>query len=96
MRFDLVHQTSPKKPAEGAAANPKLREAFDSFVGETFYGQMLKSLRTTVGKAPYFNGGRAEEIFTQQLDQNLAQKLSKASADKFTGPMYDLFTLRRQ
>ena len=94
--MDLVNPSAAKKPDAGAEANPKLRKAFDSFVGETFYGQMLKSMRTTVGKAPYFNGGHAEEAFTQQLDQVLSQKLSKASADKFTGPMYNLFTLRRQ
>lgn len=51
----------------------KTREAFQSFVGETLFGQMLKSMRKTVGKTPYFNGGRAEEVFQQQLDQVLAQ-----------------------
>ena len=65
-------------------------------MGESFYGQMLKSMRTTLGKPAYFNGGRAEEIFTQQLDQVLSQKLSKASASQFTGPMYQLFTLGRR
>ena len=45
------------------AEGGKLREAFDSFVGETFYGQMLKEMRKTVGKSAYFDGGRAEEIF---------------------------------
>ena len=49
-----------------------------------------------MGKTPYFNGGHAEEVFTKQLDQVLSQKLSKAGADKFTGPMYNLFTLRRR
>ncbi len=78
------------------AGNPQLRKAFDSFVGESFYGQMLKSMRSTLDKPAYFNGGRAEEIFTQQLDQVLSQKLSKASASQFTGPMYELFTLGRR
>ena len=39
----------------------KTREAFQSFVGETLFGQMLKSMRKTVGKTPYFNGGRARK-----------------------------------
>ena len=65
-------------------------------MGETFFGQMLKSMRKTVGKPAYFHGGRAEEIFTQQLDQVLAEKLSEASADKLSGPMYELFTLGRK
>jgi Rod binding domain-containing protein len=94
--LNVISPATANKPASGATANPKLRQAFDSFVGETFYGQMLKSLRSTQSKTPYFNGGHAEEVFTQQLDQVLSQKLSKAGADKFSGPMYNLFTLRRQ
>jgi peptidoglycan hydrolase FlgJ len=78
------------------AKDPELRKAFDSFVGETFYGQMLKSLRQSQNKPAYFYGGRAEEIFQGQLDQVLAQKLSNTSADKFSGPMFELFSMQRQ
>lgn len=73
----------------------ELREAFDSFVGETFYSQMLSSMRKTQGKPAYFHGGRAEEIFQGQLDQVLSEQMSKASAETFTGPMYRLFSLNR-
>ena len=41
-------------------------------------------------------GGRAEEIFTGQLDQVLAEKISEASGDRFGGPMYELFLLGRK
>ncbi len=86
-----------KKPdLAGAAQNPELRKAFDAFVGETLFGQLLHSMRQTVGKAAYFNGGRAEEIFQQQLDQVLAKNLSESSANKFSGPMFELFTLQRK
>ncbi len=74
----------------------KLRKTFDSFVGETFYGQMLSSMRKTVGKAAYFDGGRAEEIFTGQLDQVIAQKLAESTAQSFSGPMFDLFSLQHK
>jgi peptidoglycan hydrolase FlgJ len=74
----------------------ELRKTFDSFVGETFYGQMLSSMRKTVGKAAYFDGGRAEEIFRGQLDQVISQKLTEASAGTFSGPMFDLFALQRK
>ena len=87
---------SAAKQLAGAGSNPKLRQAFDRFVGENFYGQMLKAMRTSVGKPAYFNGGRAEEVFTQQLDQTLSQKLAKSTANHFTGPMYNLFTLQRR
>lgn len=69
----------------------KLREAFDQFVGETFYSQMLSSMRKTVGKSAYFDGGRAEEVFQGQLDQVLAEQMTKASASSFTGPMFEQF-----
>jgi hypothetical protein len=76
--------------------SPELREAFDGFVGEMFYGQMMEAMRSTVGEAAYFHGGRAEEIFQGQLDQVMSEKLADATANSFTGPMYELFTLGRQ
>jgi peptidoglycan hydrolase FlgJ len=74
--------------------NPELKKAFTDFVGQTFYGQMLKSLRSTVEKPAYFHGGRGEEMFQEQMDQILSEKFSEASADKFAGPMFDLFCLQ--
>jgi Rod binding domain-containing protein len=90
--------TAGKLDAAAPAVAPKdveVREAFDSFVGEVFFSQMLKSMRNTVGEAAYFNGGRAEQVFTEQLDQVLTEKMTKASAETFTGPMYELFMLQR-
>ena len=91
-----VQSTPAKIPTLGTDKNSRLRKAFDSFVGETFFGQLIRSMRKTVGKPAYFHGGRAEEIFQQQLDQVLAEKISQSSADKFTGPMFELFTLQRK
>jgi hypothetical protein len=73
----------------------ELREAFDDFVGETFYGQMLGAMRKMTGKPAYFHGGRAEEVFRGQLDQVLAEEMTEASAETFTGPMFELFNLQR-
>ena len=92
----------PKAPVAGprdsgsSAENPALRKAFDQFVGETFYGQMLKTMRKSQTKPAYFNGGRAEEVFTQQLDQVLTKKLAETGANKLSGPMYNLFTQQRK
>ncbi len=74
----------------------KTREAFQSFVGETLFGQMLKSMRKTVGKTPYFNGGRAEEVFQQQLDQVLAQKMSRTSGERLASPMFNQFMMQQR
>jgi hypothetical protein len=81
-------QTPPRESGE-----KKLRDTFDAFVGQTFYGQMLKALRETQGKPAYFHGGRGEEAFQAQLDQMLSEKMAKASAHQFTGPMFEQFQL---
>lgn len=85
----------PKPPADNDAQDEELRTAFQSFVGQALFGQLLKAMRKTVGKPAYFHGGRAEEIFQQQLDQVLAEKIAGASADKFSEPMFELFMMKR-
>ncbi|MGE0759856.1 MAG: hypothetical protein AB7F89_22465 [Pirellulaceae bacterium] len=83
-------------PSAPPAAADKLREVFDDFVGQTFYGQMLSSLRNTVNPPAYFHGGRTEEVFQSQLDQILSERLADATAQQFTQPMYELFALNRK
>ena len=65
--------------AQGKGSNDELREKFTQFVGEAFYGQMIKAMRSTVGKPAYFHGGRAEEVFKGQLDQTMAEQLTKTT-----------------
>lgn len=66
----------------------EVQQAFRTFVGEAFFGQMMKSMRSTVGKPAYFHGGQAEEVFRSQLDQTLAQEMTAASADQIADPMF--------
>jgi len=82
-------------PQDTPQDDGQLRETFDAFVGQTFFAQMLQAMRKTVDKSAYFHGGRAEEIFQQQLDQVLGEKLAKASGDKLSRPMFELFTLNQ-
>jgi hypothetical protein len=72
-----------------------LRKAFTDFVGQTLFGQWIASMRSTQGDPAYMHGGQAERIFQNQLDQVLAEEMTKASADSFANPMYELFQLRR-
>ena len=93
----------PREPEDARLLQPpaeeqdtqELRTAFNSFVGETFFGQLLSTMRKTVGKPAYFHGGRAEEVFQGQLDQLLTQHMSEASAESFSEPMFELFNLDR-
>ncbi len=66
------------------------KEKFTEFVGTTFFGQMIKAMRTSVGKSAYFHGGQAEEVFRGQLDQTLAEHMTKATAEQFAEPMFNL------
>jgi Rod binding domain-containing protein len=83
------NEPSPGPSLQGRGNNEELREKFTQFVGEAFYGQMLKAMRSTVGKPAYFNGGRAEEVFQGQLDQTMSEHMTKASASKFAEPMFE-------
>jgi hypothetical protein len=94
-------QTAKQCKADGlenaaSKSNPELRKAFNTFVGQTFYGQMLQSMGKTVGKPAYVYGGRTEEVFREKLNDVRADKLSQSSADRFTGPMFELFSLQRR
>ena len=80
---------------EGEENNSELRTAFDSFVGETFYSQMIKSMHKMHSKPAYFHGGHAEEMFQTQLDQNMVERMSKTSAKSFSDPMYELLMAPR-
>jgi hypothetical protein len=67
---------------------PVLPEAFDQFVGDTFFRQMLKSLRATTGKPAFLHGGQAEEIFQSQLDEVIITDMVKATRNSFTGDLF--------
>lgn len=74
----------------------EFRKVFHQFVGTTLYGQMLKSMRATQQKNPYFDGGRAEEIFQSQLDEKLVDRITEASSKTVSEPMFKLMTINRQ
>jgi hypothetical protein len=97
--FNTISQAQLASGASPSVVDPQQiseREAFDRFVGGTFYRQLLGAMQKTVGKPAYFHGGQAEEIFRSQLNEMLADKMAEATAEQFTGPMYELFTLSRQ
>lgn len=90
------HVQPLSEPSSNRSEKGELRTAFDQFVGQTFYSQMLAAMRQTVGEPAYFHGGRAEKAFQGQLDQILSEKLAESTSDRFTGPMFELFMLARQ
>ncbi|MEM6689358.1 MAG: rod-binding protein [Planctomycetota bacterium] len=97
--FPLNRSTDPlaaSTPDGGPNSPDKLKEAFTDFVGQTLFGSMLASMRSTVGKPAYLHGGRMEETFQKQLDQHIVEDLTESSASSIANPMFELFQLRRQ
>lgn len=88
-----LHAVNSLKPeaasrAEQVKSAEKLQQAYRDFVGKTFFGQMLKAMRSTVDKPAYFYGGQTEEVFRSQLDQQLADNLSQTTASQIADPMF--------
>lgn len=95
MKIDMQNLSSvkPLRPGPQSAqaqveAAREVRDTFRKFVGEAFFGQMLKAMRSTQGKPAYFHGGHAEGVFQSQLDQVLSEKMTEASADQIADPMF--------
>jgi hypothetical protein len=86
-RFRFADDSSGLLEALGAGKTP-LHQAFDKFVGNALYGQMLSSMRKSQNKPAYFHGGRTEEIFQGQLDQRLVDSLTAAKGGELADAMY--------
>lgn len=78
-------------PAGNEPPKDATYEAFQGFVGETFYGMMLKALRETSDEVAYLDGGQAEEMFRNQLDQTVAASLAESHGEVLAKPLYDRF-----
>ena len=88
-------KTLKEESSTQAQPSEDLRQAFDDFVGQTLFGSMLAEMRKSLQGAAYFGGGRAEAVFQGQLDQHLVERISRASANSITDPMFDLFMVSR-
>lgn len=91
----LVQSPQPSAPPTAGPDTPELKKAFTDFVGQSFFGELLKQMRATVGKPAYLHGGFGEDVFQSQLDQILVERISDASASSFSDPMYNLMLARR-
>src|SRR3954452_23519325 len=95
-KLDVLTSTLNSKPGTlnsdvrlGGRDTPELREAFTDFVGQTFYGELMKQMRATLHKPAFFHGGMGEDIFQQQLDHIMVERMSDTSARTLSDPMYE-------
>lgn len=93
INMNNLNGVKPLRPSIASAEQQlesarEVRDTFRKFVGEAFFGQMMKAMRSTQGKPAYFHGGRAEEVFQAQLDQVMSEHMTEASADQIADPMF--------
>ena len=81
-------------PAAGTTSPTELKPTFQKAVAGMLFGQMMKAMRSTVGKPAYLHGGQAEEIFQAQLDQTFVEQLAEDNGGAFIKGLYEQF--RRQ
>ena len=80
----------PAKESVADAEEKQFRELLHQFIGQTLFGQMLKSMRATQEKNPFFHGGQSEEIYQSMLDMELTDQMTQATSKTLSEPMYKL------
>lgn len=70
--------TPPKSP-QLSELRAELRRAVGEFVGNTFYGTLIKQMQASSFKTKYMHGGRGEDVFQGQLGIELAQRLGRST-----------------
>jgi len=96
--FSLTASPESRAPLSARRSGhdtPELKQAFSDFVGQTFFGELMKQMRATLDKPAFFHGGMGEEIFQSQLDQIMVERISDKSAAKLSEPMYHLLMAPR-
>jgi flagellar protein FlgJ len=77
----MINGRASGSPATGpnAVAASKERDRLDKACGDfeaIFVQQLFKTMRASVPESELFNGGRAEEIYTSMLDQQVAENMA--------------------
>ena len=75
----------------------KLRPVARQWVGQTFFGTMMRQARDSplADKDSPLNGGRGGEAFASLLDQTLSEKASGGAGEKLVNAIVDGIAGRR-
>jgi len=71
------------------AGEERMRKKVGEFVGSVFYGTLLRQIQDSKLKGEYMHGGRGEEVFRGQLNQELAKRMGTAPNDPITERLYE-------
>jgi Rod binding domain-containing protein len=56
-----------------------LTEQAQKWVGQTFFGTMLRQMRESPFKSDLFSGGRGGQAFAEMHDQHLAERMARGA-----------------
>lgn len=87
---------SPQLASASTWSPGELREKVGEFVGQIFYGTLLRQMQESKLKGEYFHGGRGEEVFKAQLGMELARRMGRAPDDPIAGKLYEALQRQRR
>jgi hypothetical protein len=70
--------------SSSSGMHQNVRARVGEFVGSIFYGTLLREAQKSSLKGKYLHGGRGEEVFKGQLNEELARKLGRAQNNPVT------------
>ncbi len=98
-RADLAADSQSQAAGESLkrssdAGKEALRADVGEFVGNVFYGTLLKAMQDSKLKGSYMHGGRGEEVFRGQLHMELAKRMGQAKNDPIANSLFKAWTAR--
>lgn len=75
---------SAKKSAHDLSDRKKVGE----FVGNIFYGTLIRQMQASTLKSPVMRGGRGEEVFGGQMALELSKRMGEAPNNPLTDRIY--------
>jgi Rod binding domain-containing protein len=72
---ELKNQAAKASPADREKLLKNVRE----FVGQTYFGTLMKQMRSEMNPDNPLNGGKAGQTFRAQLDQTLISRWAESS-----------------
>jgi hypothetical protein len=85
------HQTAEAAKKDAT----ELRDNVGEFVGNVFYGTLMRQMQNSKLKGKYLHGGRGEEVFQSQLNMEYAKRMGRSPNDPIANRIYDAMTRSR-
>ena len=83
----LTYQPARFSAEKVAPDQAQVEKQVRNWVGESFYGTLLKQMRDDPFKTEMFDGGKGGEAYNQLFDQRLAQHMAGGVGSKIVRPI---------